>query len=193
MAKRTRELPILAFESSGAWAAWLEANHASSPGVWLRLARKGSGIASPTAAEALRVALCYGWIDGQAAKHDDDTWLQRYTRRTARSRWSQKNRDAALALIESGEMRPAGLAHVEAARADGRWEAAYASPRTITVPPDLQASLDGSPEALRAFGALNAQNRYAILYRIHNTKKPETRRRRIDRYVAMLERGERIY
>lgn len=188
--KSGKELPIVAFSERDAWARWLEENHASSRGVWLKLAKKGSGIVSVSAPEALEVALCYGWIDGQGASLDDTHWLLRYTPRTPRSKWSQKNREAALRLIESGAMRPAGMAEVRAAQADGRWEAAYASPRNMSVPDDLQAALDGNPDAGQRFKELDSRNRYAILYRIHDAKRPETRRRRIEKYVAMLLAGE---
>jgi len=187
------DLPVVSFADRPGWAEWLEANHATSAGVWLKLARKTAGVPSVTAAEALEVALCYGWIDGQAAPVDDSRWLQRYTRRTARSKWSRRNREAALRLIASGEMRPAGLAKVRAAQADGRWEAAYEPSSSMTVPGDLQAALDGQPAAQHAFQELSRANRYAILYRIHDAKKPETRARRIEKYVAMLAKGERIY
>lgn len=190
---RKKDLPIVAFSDRDAWARWLEENHALSRGVWLKLAKKGSGIASVSAPEALEVALCYGWIDGQGASLDDTYWLLRYTPRTARSKWSQKNREAALRLIESGTMRPAGLAEVRSAQADGRWEAAYASPRNMTVPDDLQAALDADPDATKRFQDLDSRNRYAILYRIDDAKRPETRRRRIEKYVAMLNAGETIY
>jgi uncharacterized protein YdeI (YjbR/CyaY-like superfamily) len=191
--KRANDLPIVSFSSSAEWATWLAEEHATSPGVWLKLAKKGSGIASVTGAEALHVALCYGWIDGQGAALDEDYWLQRYTPRTARSKWSQKNREAALKLIESGEMQPEGLAEVKAAQADGRWAGAYASPRNITVPNDLQTALDANPVAKQRFQEVDGRNRYAILYRIHDAKKPETRQRRIAKYVTMLAMGETIY
>lgn len=188
----SKSLPIVEFPGRAEWARWLEENHASSAGVWLKLAKKGSGVASVSAPEALEVALCYGWIDGQAASLDDVYWLLRYTPRTRRSKWSQKNREAALRLIASGEMRPAGLAEVRAAQADGRWEAAYASPKNMTVPEDLESVLNANPDARKRFQDLNSRSRYAILYRIHDAKKPETRRRRIEKYVAMLIAGETI-
>ena len=171
----------------------MDANHAKSPGVWLKLAKKGSGIASVTRDDALEVALCYGWIDGQGSSIDESYWLQRFTPRTVRSKWSQKNRTAVLQLIESGAMQPAGLAAIKAAQADGRWEAAYASPANITVPDDLKAALKHNKTASRNFDALNARNRYAILYRIQDAKRAETRERRIEKYVTMLANGETIY
>ena len=173
-----------------AFEAWIEANHASSDGIWLQLAKKDSAETTVSRADALELALCYGWIDGQARTLDDDFWLQRFTPRRSRSRWSQINREAAERLIAAGEMRPPGLAEVERAKADGRWEAAYASPANATVPPDLQARLDAEPEAKAFFETLTSQNRFAILYRIQDAKRPETRARRIEKFVKMLKKGE---
>jgi uncharacterized protein YdeI (YjbR/CyaY-like superfamily) len=187
------QLRIQAFASAQAWEAWLEREHASAPGVWLKIAKRGSGVASVEVAEAVAVALCFGWIDGQVAKHDAAFFLQRYTPRRKRSRWSRINRDRAVALIADGRMRAAGLAQVEAARADGRWEAAYAGPASATVPADLQAALDASPAAAAFFSTLRGANRYAILYRVHDARRPETRAGRIARFVAMLERGETLH
>ena len=187
------ELPTLPFASAAAWEAWLEAEHARAAGVWLRIAKRESGIATVTVAEAVEGALCFGWIDGQVASHDADWFLQRYTPRRPRSRWSRINRDRALELIAAGRMRPAGLAQVEAARADGRWEAAYASASTATVPDDLRAALDANPAAAAFFATLRGANRYAILYRVQDAKRPETRARRIDRFVTMLARGETLH
>jgi uncharacterized protein YdeI (YjbR/CyaY-like superfamily) len=186
-------LPVHAFASRDEWAAWLERHHASAAGVWLRIAKKGSGVVSVTKAEALETALCYGWIDGQVAAAEEGFWLQRFTPRRARSKWSQINRAAAERLIAEGRMTPAGLREVEAAKRDGRWDAAYASARTITVPDDLQARLDASPRAKRFFERLDSRNRYAILYRLHDAKRPETRHRRLEQFVRMLEAGETIY
>jgi uncharacterized protein YdeI (YjbR/CyaY-like superfamily) len=183
------DLPILAFASPAEWEAWLDEHHASSDGVWVKFAKKAAGIPTVVYAEALEVALCHGWIDGQVKRFDEDWYLQRFTPRRARSRWSQINRDKAEALIAAGRMRPAGLAEVERARADGRWDAAYASPSAITVPDDLRAALDADPAAREAFAGLSSQNRYAILYRVHDAKRPETRARRIARFVAMLAEG----
>jgi uncharacterized protein YdeI (YjbR/CyaY-like superfamily) len=185
--------PTIAFASPDDWAEWLTEHHDADEGVWLKLAKKGSGIASVTQAEAVEVALCFGWIDGQAKPVDDDYWLQRFTPRRARSRWSKINRDRATALIERGEMRPAGLREVERAKADGRWDAAYASPSTATVPDDLQAALDADDEARAFFATLDSANRYAILYRVQDAKKPETRARRIEKYVAMLREHRKIH
>ena len=185
--------PTIAFASRDDWAAWLAEHHGETDGVWLELAKKGSGIASVTQAEAVEVALCYGWIDGQAKPVDDDRWLQRFTPRRARSRWSKRNRDRATSLIASGEMQPPGLREIERAKADGRWDAAYESPRTATVPEDLQAALDADDEARAFFATLDSANRYAILYRVQDAKKPETRARRIENYVAMLREHRKIH
>lgn len=157
------------------------------------MAKKDSGIASVTHAEALEVALCYGWIDGQRKSEDERHFLQRFTPRTARSTWSKINRDKALKLIEEGRMQPAGLAEVERARADGRWEAAYDAQSVATVPPDLQAALDANPKAAAFFAKLDSRNRYAVLFRTQGAKKPETRARRIGRFVEMLAKGEKLY
>lgn len=187
------DLPVLAFATAGEFEDWLEREHATASGVWLRFPRKGTGVPSLTYEEAVRAALCFGWIDGQARSVDETAWVQRYTPRRRRSVWSQINTERALRLIEEGRMRPAGLAEVERARADGRWAAAYAPPSTATVPPDLAAALTASPTAAAAFAGLNSQNRYSILHRLATAKKPETRARRIATFVAMLERGEVLH
>jgi uncharacterized protein YdeI (YjbR/CyaY-like superfamily) len=187
------DLPVLELADRDAWAAWLGAGHASSPGVWLKIAKRGSDARSVSYAEALDVALCHGWIDGQKRPLDDRFWLQRFTPRTPRSRWSKRNRALAERLIASGEMAPAGLREVERARADGRWEAAYDSHATATVPPDLQAALDADAGAAAFFAGLDSANRYAILYRIQEARRPETRARRIATFVAMLAEGRRIH
>jgi uncharacterized protein YdeI (YjbR/CyaY-like superfamily) len=186
-------LPSCAFASAAEWEAWLREHHASVAGVWIRFARKGSGIASVTYMEALQEALRFGWIDGQARGVDDSWYEQRFTPRRPRSIWSKRNRGFAEALIEAGRMEPAGLREVERAKADGRWDAAYDAPSTASVPDDLRAALDAAPEAAAFFATLSSQNRYAILHRIQTAKKPETRARRIERFVAMLERGETLY
>ena len=186
-------LPTMAFASRADWEAWLAEHHADVDGLWLKLAKKGSGVASVTQAEAVEVALCYGWIDGQAASLDGTYWLQRFTPRRARSRWSKINRDRATALIERGEMQPAGMREVERAKADGRWDAAYAGARAATVPDDLQAALDADDRAREFFATLDGANRYAILYRVEEAKRPETRARRIEKYVAMLREHRRIH
>lgn len=186
-------LPTIPFASAAEWEAWLEANHAVSDGVWIKMAKKDSGIESVRYPEVLESALCFGWIDGRREALDDRYFLQRYTPRRPRSRWSRINREKAELLIEEGRMRPSGLAEVERAKADGRWAAAYAGQKSITVPDDLQRELDARPEAKAFFAQLNSQNRYAILYRLQDAKKPETRARRLAQFVAMLEAGETIY
>ncbi len=182
-----------AFASAGELEAWLEEHGANSPGIWLRFSKKGSGVPSVTPAEAVEAALCFGWIDGQGRPLDERFWLVRFTPRSRRSKWSARNRDAATALTRAGRMRPAGLAEVERAKADGRWDAAYPGQASATVPDDLRAALDANPKAAAFFETLNRVNRYAILYRIHDAKRPATRAARIERYVAMLEAGERIH
>ena len=184
-------LPVLSFASAADWESWLVAGEGA--GAWLRIAKRDSGLTSVSYDEALEVALCHGWIDGQKAGGDALTWLQRFTPRRRGSRWSQRNTTIAERLIAEGRMAPAGLAEVEAARADGRWDRAYAGAATITVPDDLRAALDASPAASAAFGALDGANRYAILYRVHDAKRAETRARRIAGLVAMLARGELLH
>ena len=188
-----KDLPVLAFSSQKAWEAWLAQQDMSSKGLWVKLAKKGSGLDSVTYAEAVQVALCYGWIDGQANRLDGDYYLQRFTPRRARSKWSKINRDRAEKLIARGAMKPAGMREVERARADGRWDAAYDAPSTATVPDDLRVEFEKNDKARSFFTTLNATNRYAILHRIQDAKRPETRARRIEKFVAMLERGEKIY
>ena len=190
---KSTDLPILPFTSKKKWADWLAKHHDKSTGVWLKLAKKGSEIPSVTYDEALEVALCYGWIDGQKKGFDDNYWLQKFTPRGAKSIWSKINTERVEKLIKSGEMKPAGLKVVEAAKQDGRWDAAYESQKNISVPDDLQAALNQNPKAKVFFATLNSANRYAILFRIHNVKKAETRLRRIHQFVEMLERGEKLY
>lgn len=172
---------------------WYKKHHASHAGVWLRIAKKASGIASVDHPEALEIALCFGWIDGQRKSQDAQFFLQRFTPRTARSIWSKINRDKALKLIDEGRMQPGGLAEVERARADGRWDAAYDAASVATVPPDLQAALDANRKAKAFFATLDARNRYAVLFRTQGAKKPETRARRIAQFVEMLAKGEKIH
>jgi uncharacterized protein YdeI (YjbR/CyaY-like superfamily) len=183
----------VSFASRDAWSAWLADNHGEAGGVWLRLERKASGPVPLTHAEALEVAIAHGWIDGTRKRLDERHWLQRFTPRRARSKWSKVNRDKAVELIERGEMTPAGLAEVERAKADGRWDAAYAGQRTATVPDDLERELEQNPAARERFAALDSRNRYAILYRIGDAKKPETRARRIAKFIVMLNEGKTIY
>lgn len=186
------ELPIHHFASREELEDWLEAN-AEGAGLWLKIAKKGSGIESVSYAEALELALCFGWIDSQKRGFDDSFFLQRFTPRRPRGKWSQINRAKAEELIAAGAMRPAGLAEVEAAKADGRWDAAYAGQRAATVPADLQQELDSNAAASEFFAKLDSANRYAILYRLEEAKKPETRQKRLRKFVAMLERGERVH
>ena len=192
MTART-DLPILPFATRGAWEAWLDEHHAASEGLWLKIAKKGSGIETVSYPEALEVALCYGWIDGQKASFDDRYWLQRFTPRRSRSKWSKVNRQKATELIERGAMKPAGLREVERAKADGRWDAAYDAQSTATVPDDLRRELENNDAAREFFQTLNSANRYAILYQIGDAKKPETRARRIEKFVAMLAERKKLY
>ena len=189
----TTKLPVIAFRSQAAWAAWLARSHGTSTGVWLKLARKASGIVSVSHDEAVEAALCYGWIDGQADKFDAEHWLQRFTPRRAKSKWSKINCARATALIKTGRMKPAGLREVERAKADGRWAAAYDAPSAATIPEDLGRALKRNHKAHALFEALDSRNRYAILYRIQDAKRPETRARRIATFVQMLEDGKTLY
>ncbi|UGQ46424.1 YdeI/OmpD-associated family protein [Massilia endophytica] len=186
-------LPELLFRDAKAWTRWLEKEHASAPGVWMRIAKKEAPEKSVQYPEALEAALCFGWIDGQKKSIDEHYWLQKFTPRAARSIWSKINRDKVEALIAKGLMREAGQREVDRAKADGRWEAAYDSWSAAEVPADLQEALDASPAAKAFFATLNSQNRYAILFRTHTAKKAETRAKRIRDFVAMLERGEKIH
>jgi uncharacterized protein YdeI (YjbR/CyaY-like superfamily) len=187
------ELPTLSFESPAQLERWLSAHHASSRGIWLRLMKKASGSASVSYQEALGVALAFGWIDGQLKPYDAQSWLRKFCPRGARSIWSKINRDKALALIEAGEMRPAGLEQVNRAKRDGRWQAAYDSASKAKVPRDLAAALQKSPRAAAFFEQLEARNRYAVLFRVQAPKKAETRERKVRELVLMLERGEKIH
>jgi uncharacterized protein YdeI (YjbR/CyaY-like superfamily) len=187
------DLPILPFASRGAWEVFLEEQHAPSDRLWLKIAKKGSGIESVTYGQAVEVALCYGWIDGQARRFDEYYYLQRFTPRRPRSKWSKVNREKVTALMERGEIKAAGLREVERARADGRWDAAYDSPSTATVPEDLLRELEKNEQASEFFSELDGRNRYAILYQIQDAKRPETRARRIAKYVAMLAEREKPY
>jgi uncharacterized protein YdeI (YjbR/CyaY-like superfamily) len=185
------EAPVRAFRTSGAWEKWLAAHHGDEDGIWMKFAKKGSGAKTVTYGEALEVALCYGWIDAQVRRLDEIYYLQRFTPRRARSRWSKRNREAATRLIESGKMKPPGRREVERAQADGRWQAAYDGARTAEVPDDLERALARNAKARESFAALSAGGRYSILYSIEEAKRPETRARRIERFVAMLARGEK--
>jgi uncharacterized protein YdeI (YjbR/CyaY-like superfamily) len=183
------ELPTLPLRSQAAWEAWLAKHHATSPGLYLKLAKKESGIASVTYPEALESALCFGWIDGLKLPFDERYWLQRFTPRRPRSKWSRINCDKVAALEKAGKLRPAGLREVAAARKDGRWDAAYPGARAATVPADLEAALERKPKAKSNFEKLSGSLRYRILYYIHDAKQPETRARRIAQFVAKLASG----
>jgi uncharacterized protein YdeI (YjbR/CyaY-like superfamily) len=193
MGKARRDLPVIAFKSQQAWDAWLTSQPAESKGLWLKLAKKSSGISSVSKPEAIDMALCHGWIDGQLDSFDDSYWLIRFTPRQSGSKWSEKNRVRALQLVELKRMKPAGLAEIERAKKDGRWSAAYAPQSTAQVPDDLRAALAKSKAARSFFETLDSTNRYAILHRIHSAKKPETRVARIEKFVAMLTEGKTIH
>lgn len=193
MAKEDAPLPELAFKDAKAFAQWLARRKAGSPGLWLKFAKKDSGIPSITPREALDVALCHGWIDGQRLGLDGTYYLNKYTPRRARSNWSQLNRDRALELIAEGRVEPAGMAEIERAKADGRWEAATAPPSKAEVPEDLEKALRGNAKAKAFFAKLDSRNRFAVLHRIGQAKRPETRAARIGKFVEMLAAGETIY
>ena len=181
------------FGSTAKFESWLAEQPRSSPGIWLKLAKKDSGIASVSQPEAVECALCHGWIDGQLDKFDEYHWLIRFTPRKPKGKWSERNRTKALELIDQGRMKASGLVEVERAKADGRWDAAYAPQSAATVPDDLQQALDATPAALDLFNRLDSTNRYAVLYRIHTAAQAKTRANRIEKFVAMLARGETIY
>ncbi|MCE9670847.1 YdeI/OmpD-associated family protein [Myxococcus stipitatus] len=186
-------LPIIAFTGPADWEAWLSKNHASERGLWLKLFKKGAGAPPLTYAQALDVALCWGWIDSHKRAYDDAAWIQRFSPRGPRSLWSQINREKVAALIAAKRMQPAGLVHVERAKADGRWDNAYASQSRSAIPEDFEAALDANPRAKAFFSTLDSANRYAVLFRIQNVKKAETRARNIVRFVEMLARHEKIH
>jgi uncharacterized protein YdeI (YjbR/CyaY-like superfamily) len=188
-----RDLPIMPFSSQDAWERWLQEHHENSPGVWLKIAKKDSGIDTVSYAAALEIALCYGWIDGQKDALDGQFWLQKFTPRGPRSKWSRINRDKVTMLTEQGRMQPAGLARVAEAQVDGRWDAAYESQKSATVPDDLQQALNHDPRARKTFESLDRANRYAILYRLQDAKRPETRARRLAQFVAMLRDGKKLH
>ena len=193
MAKTKRDLLIVAFESQRAWNDWLAAHAASSEGLWLKLAKKAAGVASVSKSEAVDTALCHGWIDGQLDSFDDKYSLVRFTPRRSASKWSERNRTRALELIKLGRMLPAGMKEIERAQKDGRWATAYAPQSTAEVPEDLRAALARNKKAGRFFETLSRVNRYAILYRVHNAKKAETRAARIEKFIAMLAAGQTIH
>ncbi len=187
------ELPVRLFKDGAAWEAWLARQHARSAGVWLRIAKAASNVKSVSYADALDVALCYGWIDGQKKAFDHATWLQKFTPRGKRSVWSKINREKVQRLVESGRMQPPGLEAVAHAKTNGQWDSAYDSHRTAVVPADFQRALDGHPKAKVFFATLNSANRYAILFRIQTVKRAETRAKKIEQFVGMLERHEVIH
>ncbi|MGZ2411000.1 uncharacterized protein YdeI (YjbR/CyaY-like superfamily) [Sphingomonas sp. F9_3S_D5_B_2] len=193
MVEQLNGLPILTFRDARSLEQWLDQQEADSAGAWIKFAKKAAGTATVSKAEAIDAALCYGWIDGQLNKYDEAHWLIRFTPRKARSRWSLVNKTRATELIAEGRMRGPGLAQIEAAKADGRWESAYAPASSAEVPSDLQQALDSNPAAAQFFATLKGANRYAVLYRIGAVKRPETRGRKIAEFVAMLERGETIH
>jgi uncharacterized protein YdeI (YjbR/CyaY-like superfamily) len=184
---------MILFKSQKDWAEWLEKNHDTSSGIWVSIAKTKSGITSVSYAEAVETALCYGWIDGQRKSLDASSFLQKFTPRGEKSIWSKINREKAEALIRSRKVKPAGMKAIDRAKQNGRWEAAYDSPGRATVPSDLQAKLNQNPKAKAFFETLNSQNRYAILFRIQTAKKPETRAKRIQQFIRMLVKHERLY
>ncbi|MDQ2887100.1 MAG: YdeI/OmpD-associated family protein [Chloroflexota bacterium] len=191
--KSSEELLILEFATQQDWEAWLAEHYADPTGIWLKIAKKSAGVLSISYSEALEGALCYGWIDGQKAAFDEHHWLQKFTPRRPKSIWSQINCNKAMTLIEAGRMQQAGLRQVEQAKADGRWEAAYAGQSKASVPDDLQEALDKNPQAYNFFLTLNSVNRYAILFRVQTARKAETRAARIQKFVEMLAKGEKLY
>ncbi|MNM23410.1 hypothetical protein D3C81_338140 [compost metagenome] len=190
---KNNELPIMLFAESQAFERWLEEHHAISPGVWLQIAKKNSGLSSVSYAEALEAALCYGWIDSHKVKHDERSWLQRFTPRGPKSVWSKVNKEKAERLIGEGRMKPAGLAAIEAAKQNGEWDKAYESFSSASVPEDFAAELSKLPQAKAFFDSLNRQNQYAILYRLHQSRTPATRNKRIQQFLEMLAKGEKLY
>ena len=189
----TNGLSIMSFETQQDWERWLTEHHTDTVGIWLKIAKKETGIPSVNYSEALDSALCYGWIDGQKASFDDQYWLQKFTPRRPKSIWSKVNCDKATALIAEGRMQPEGIRQVELAKADGRWESAYESQSKITIPADFQSELDKNQKAKDFFSTLNSINRYAILFRIHSAKKPATRSARINKFIEMLSNNQKIY
>jgi uncharacterized protein YdeI (YjbR/CyaY-like superfamily) len=191
--KSAESLPIIPFETQQDWEAWLKEHYTKATGIWLKLAKKDADIASISYAEALESALCYGWIDGQKAPFDGQYWLQKFTPRRPKSIWSKINCEKATTLIAEGRMQPAGLWQVELAKADGRWDQAYGSQSKIAVPTDFQSELDKNPEAQAFFSTLDSANRYAILFRIQTAKRAETRFARIQKFIEMLSKHEKIH
>jgi uncharacterized protein YdeI (YjbR/CyaY-like superfamily) len=193
VSSKVTDLPVLSFATARAFATWLGRNHAKSSGAWLKIAKKTGSANSLSYSEAVEVALAWGWIDGQKQRHDENSWLQRFTPRRPRSGWSEINREKALALIAAGKMQPPGQAQVDQAQRDGRWDTAYAPASRATVPPDLAAALAKNARASQFFETLEARNRYAILYRIQTAKTEATRAARILKFVAQLARHEKLH
>ena len=191
--KNPDNVPTIAFETQQDWEAWLKEHHIDTKGIWLKIAKKEARTPSVSYAEALDSALCYGWIDGQKAAFDAKYWLQKFTQRSAKSIWSKVNCGKAEALIAEGRMQPAGLRQVELAKSDGRWERAYESQSKITIPDDFQSELDKNPKAKDFFSTLDSANRYAFLFRIHAAKKPETRSAKIQKFVEMLNKQQKLH
>lgn len=190
---KSAELPTLPFANKKKWTDWLAKQHDKSAGVWLQIAKRDSGIATVTYDDALESALCYGWIDGQKKGFDEKYWLQKFTPRGPKSIWSKINAEKVERLIKSGEMMPAGLKAIEAAKKDGRWDVAYASQKNISIPEDFQAALDKNQKAKAFFETLRSAERYSFLFRIQTAKKAETRAKRIQQFVEMLERNEKFH
>jgi uncharacterized protein YdeI (YjbR/CyaY-like superfamily) len=188
--KTQTEFPVVAFQSQNKWRSWLSKNHSIADGIWLRLYKKDSGIKSINHDEALDEALCYGWIDGQAKSYDDDSYLQKFTPRRKRSLWSKRNTEKVQQLIKDGKIQASGLAEIDAAKADGRWEKAYDSPKNMKIPDDFLKKLSKKPEALAFFNTLNKTNKFSIGWRLQTAKKPETREKRIKTIIEMLEQGK---
>ncbi len=191
-AKTTKEYEIVEFKTPQDFSKWLKKNHATADGVWARLYKKDTGIPSMNAQQGIDEVLCYGWIDGQSKSYDEKSWLQKYTPRRARSMWSKRNRENVGRLIKEGRMQPAGLAEIERAKQDGRWDAAYDSPATMTIPEDFKKAVEKSKKAQATFDTLSKSSLYAIAWRLQTAKKPETRERRFKVLLEMLEKGEKI-
>lgn len=193
MTSKAGELPIMFFSDQSSFENWLEINHNTSTGIRLHIAKKQSGVVSITYGEALESALCYGWVDSQKESFDEKTWLQRFTQRGARSMWSKINKDKAEGLLANGRMKPSGMNAIEAAKENGQWDKAYQPQSSAVIPQDFEIELDHNPKAKAFFEAMDKHNRYAILFRINRVKKQETRVKRIQQFITMLERGETIY
>jgi uncharacterized protein YdeI (YjbR/CyaY-like superfamily) len=193
MPETHKDLPVIPFRDDSAWEAWLRKNGSSSKGLWVKFAKKGNDASTLTKVEAIHTALCWGWIDGQLGSWDDDWFITRFTPRGPRSKWSQINVKHVEELLADGRIHPAGQAQIDAAKSDGRWDAAYSSASSKQVPPELQAALDASPKAARAFAELDSANRFAMCYRIETAKRADTKLRNAAKFVDMLERGEKLY